>query len=363
MKFKISKEQLSQGLQSVQNVVSSRSTLPILSNVLLIAEGTTLTLVATDLDTTIKSTVDAKVTRSGSTTIPAKRFFEIVREVISPEIEIEIDDKNFCHLRAGSSNFKMFGLSADEFPPIPVFNEARKVTLKQQAVKDLITKTSYAASSDETRFVLNGVMLSLKDHAVTIVATDGRRLALAEEQVDIPSSSHGECIIPIKTIQELSRQLGTGDIDILLGTNQVCFKMPRTEITSKLIEGVFPNYKQVIPQDAKERITLMREEFLGALRRASIMTGDKGSSVKIQLSKNTLLITANSPDVGESMESMAINYQGKEFAIAFNPAYMIEPLKALTADEVYLELIDELSPGILKTQSAFLYVLMPMRMG
>ncbi len=363
MKFKISKEQLSQGLQSVQNVVSSRSTLPILSNVLLIAEGTTLTLVATDLDTTIKSTVDAKVTRSGSTTIPAKRFFEIVREVISPEIEIEIDDKNFCHLRAGPSNFKMFGLSADEFPPIPVFNEARKVTLKQQAVKDLITKTSYAASSDETRFVLNGVMLSLKDHAVTIVATDGRRLALAEEQVDIPSSSHGECIIPIKTIQELSRQLGTGDIDILLGTNQVCFKMPRTEITSKLIEGVFPNYKQVIPQDAKERITLMREEFLGALRRASIMTGDKGSSVKIQLSKNTLLISANSPDVGESMESMAINYQGKEFAIAFNPAYMIEPLKALTADEVYLELIDELSPGILKTQSAFLYVLMPMRMG
>ncbi len=362
MKITISQDQLSHGLQAVQNVVSTRSTLPILSNVLLRAENDVLTMIATDLDITVSVTVEAKVEQPGSTTLPAKRLFEIVRELGSADISIEVDDKHQCSLQAGSSYFKMSGLAAEEFPPLPTFNENRHVTLKQEVLKDLFKKTSYAASPDASRFVLHGILMSLKDHAVTVVATDGRRLALAEAQVDIPTTSEGDCIIPNKMIDELSRLLGTGDVDILMNANQVAFKMPKVFLISKLIEGKYPNYKQVIPQETKERITLLREEFLTALRRASIMTSEKSNSVKVHLGRNTLSITANTPDVGEVRESLAINYQGKEMAIAFNPEFMMQPLKALTNDEVYLELIDELSPGLLKTQGAFLYVLMPMRM-
>jgi len=362
MKITISQEQLSHGLQSVQNVVSTRSTLPILSNVLLRAENDALTLIATDLDITVSVTVEAKVEQPGATTLPAKRLFEIVRELGSADISIEVDDKQQCILQAGSSYFKMSGLAAEEFPPLPTFNENRQVRLKQEVLKDLFKKTSYATSPDASRFVLHGILMSLKDHAVTMVATDGRRLALAEAEVDIPPTSQGDCIIPNKMIDELNRLLGTGDVDILISPNQVAFKMPNVFLISKLIEGIYPNYKQVIPQETKERITLLREEFLTALRRASIMTSEKSNSVKVHLGRNTLSITANTPDVGEVRESMAINYQGKEFAIAFNPEFMMQPLKALTNDEVYLELIDELSPGLLKTQGAFLYVLMPMRM-
>ncbi len=362
MKITISQDQLNHGLQSVQNVVSTRSTLPILSNVLLRAEDDALTLIATDLDITVSVTVEAKVEQPGATTLPAKRLFEITRELGSGEISIEVDDKQQCSLRAGSSFFKMSGLAAEEFPPIPTFNENRQVRLKQEVLKDLIKKTSYATSADQSRFVLHGILMSLKEHSVAMVATDGRRLALAEEQVDVAPTSQGDCIIPNKMIDELNRLLGTGDVDILLSPNQVAFKMPKVFVTSKLIEGIYPNYKQVIPQETKERITLLREEFLTALRRASIMTSEKSHSVKMHLGRNVLSITANTPDVGESRESLAINYQGKEFAIAFNPDFMMQPLKALTSDEVYLELIDELSPGLLKTQGAFLYVLMPMRM-
>jgi DNA polymerase-3 subunit beta len=232
----------------------------------------------------------------------------------------------------------------------------------------LLRKTSFAISTDESRFVLNGIFVSLKDHKVTLVATDGRRLALAEEEVDIPPSSQGECIIPSKAINELNRLLGTqNDVEIKFTDNQVAFTLQgekgySTLIISKLIDGNYPNYRQVIPNETKERITLVREELLQALRRAEIMTSEKSNSVKLNFGKNKLEITANTPEVGEAREALAVNYKGNEMAIAFNPAYMMDPLKALDNDEVYLELIDELSPGVLKINGPFLYVLMPMRM-
>jgi len=203
---------------------------------------------------------------------------------------------------------------------------------------------------------------------MTMVATDGRRLALVDEEVDVTESSQGEFIIPGKAVNELNRLFQEkGEVEIRFSENQASFNLKDEKgssilIVTKLIEGNYPNYRQVIPGETKERVGLQREEFLHALRRAEIMTSEKSNSVKLSFGKNKLEITANSPEVGEAKETMAINYKGPEMAIAFNPKYMIDPLNALTNDDVFLELIDELSPGVLKINGPFLYVVMPMRL-
>jgi DNA polymerase-3 subunit beta len=368
MNLSIAKDQLIHGLQSVQNVVSTRTTLPILSNVLMRAEDNKLDFTATDLDVTISCTVEANVKKKGATTIPVKRFFGIVRELGSPEIELEVDEKHACSVRAGASFYKINGLSADEFPPIPKFKEDKKIVLPQEKIKSMLRKTSFAISNDESRYVLNGIYIMLKEHKLTMVATDGRRLALVDEEVDIPENSQGEFIMPTKAVNEMARLLGDkGDVEMKFSENQAALTLKDEKgnsiiLISKLVEGNYPNYKQVIPSETKERVALPREEFLAALRRAQIMTSDKANSVKLSIERNNLAITANSPEVGEARESLAINYNGKNLQIAFNPAYLIEPLGALTEDEVFLELIDELSPGVLKINGPFLYVVMPMRL-
>ena len=368
MNLTITKEQIIAGLQAVQNVVSNRTTLPILSNVLLRAEDGHVEFTATDLDVTVACKVEAKVIKPGSTTVPVKKLFGIVRELNGLEIEIETDEKNITSIRSGSSFFKIHGLSADEFPPLPKFKDDKKVVLSQETVRSMIRKTSFAVSTDESRYVLNGIFVSLKDNKLTLVATDGRRLALVDEEVDISEKSGGEFIVPAKAINELIRLLtDKGDVEIKFGENQTSFSLKDEKgfsvlLISKLIEGNYPNYRQVIPGEAKERIAIGREELLQALRRAEIMTSEKANSVKLSFGKNTLAITANSPEVGEARETLAVNYKGKELAIAFNPRYLIDPLTALTVDEVFLDLIDELSPGVLKINGPFLYVVMPMRL-
>ncbi len=368
MNLTIAKEQLINGLQSVQNVVGIRTTLPILSNVLLKADKGHLELTATDLDVTISSSVEASVKKSGAATVPVKKLFGIVRELSSPEIELEVDEKNVCSIRAGASFYKINGLAAEEFPPLPKFKEEKKVALPQEKLRGMMKKTSFAISTDESRYVLNGIFISLKEHKMTMVATDGRRLALVDEDVDISEKSQGEFIVPAKAVNELNRLLqDKGEVEIRYSDNQASFTLKDDKgspilLITKLIEGNYPNYRQVIPGEAKERIALAREEFWHALKRAEIMTSDKSNSVKLAFTKNNLAITANSPEVGEARESLAINYKGKDIAIAFNPKYVIDPLNALNNDEVFLELIDELSPGVLKINGPFLYVVMPMRL-
>jgi DNA polymerase-3 subunit beta len=368
MNLTITKEQILNGLQAVQNVVGSRTTLPILSNVLLRAEGDRVEFTATDLDVTVACSVEAKVKKNGATTVPVRKLFGIVRELNGGDIDIEVDDKNVCSVRCGNSFYKIHGIGADEFPPLPKFKDDKKVTLTQETTKSMLSKTSFAISTDESRYVLNGVFISLKDHKMTVVATDGRRLALADEEVEISEKSQGEFIIPAKAVNELNRLLQEkGDVEIKFGENQAAFKLKDDKgfsvlVQTKLIEGNYPNYRQVIPAETKERVPLVREEFLHALRRAEIMTSEKANSVKLTFGKNNLAITANSPEVGEARESLAVNYKGKEIAIAFNPKFLIEPLSALTEDEVFFELTDELSPGVLKVNGPFLYVVMPMRL-
>src|ERR1044071_9379945 len=221
MNLTIAKEQMINGLRSVQNVVGNRSTLPILSNVLLRAEGERLEFTATDLDVTITCSVEAKVKKAGASTVPVKKLFGIVRELSNSDLDIEVDEKNTCSIRSGASFYKINGLSAEEFPPLPKFKEDKKVTLSQETVKGMMKKTSFAISTDESRYVLNGIFLSLKDHKMTMVATDGRRLALAAEEMDVSEKSQGEFIVPAKTVAELNRLLtDKGEVEVRYAENQ-----------------------------------------------------------------------------------------------------------------------------------------------
>lgn len=370
MKLTIAKDQLLLGLQAVQNVVGARTTLPILSNVLIAAADGRLELTATDLDVTIACSVGATVESPGRATLPVKKLVDITRELPSSELEIEIDDKSVASIRAGSAFFKVNGLAAEEFPPLPVFAKNRTLTVPQDKLKAMLRKTSFAVSTDESRYVLNGIFFSLKENKLILVATDGRRLAMCEEEADVAAENQADFIVPTKAINELTRLLHPGgNVEVKFTENQASFAtQASTEggfsavLITKLVDGNYPNYRQVIPAEPQERVPLNREEFLKALRLAEIMTTDKQNSVKLTFSRNQLAITANAPEVGEARQTVAIKYQGKDFAIAFNPEYLLDPLKALENDEVFFELIDELSPGVLKTNEPFLYVIMPMRM-
>ena len=370
MKITVSKEELVNGLQAVQNVVGTRSTLPILSNVLLVADGKSLEMRATDLETTIIGAVEAQVEQPGMTTLPAKRLFGLAREIESGEIEIKVDTKDKCIVQSGASVYKLNGIAAEDFPPLPKFKETNQVTLKQSQLKEMLRKVSYAISTDESRFVLNGVFVKLDGIKIILVATDGRRLAKAEEE-EIEGKATGEFIVPSKAVGELSRLLGAdGEVSIRQGETQVEFTLSKegtepVKIYSKLVEGSYPNYDQVIPKETKERpferIALGREELLHALRRADQVTSDKANSVTLTFGDNNLTINANSPEIGEGRESLAIKYKGGEIKVSFNPGFLMDVLKILESDEVYMELSDGLNPGVIKATPGFLYVLMPMR--
>lgn len=361
MKLVASKENILEGLQKVQSGISTRNTLPILNNVYLSAKEGKVQLTATDLEVSVQTTCEAKIAREGGTTLPARRLFSIIRELPASDIEINVDDKDMATIKAGSSVFKIIGISEEEFPPIPEFEGQRTFTLDQGTFKKMLTATHYASSTEESRYVLNGVLLSFKDDKLTVVATDGRRMALYEQDIEFPEQSAGDLVIPNKTVNELVKTMGTeGTVKIMAGDNQAAFEFGNMLIITKLIDGTFPNFRQVIPSHCEERVTVEREQLFNIVRRVSIVS-DKTSSVTLAFDKNQLTISTVSPEVGEASESLSIKYTGKPMAIAFNPDFMMDCLRSLANDEVAIEFSDELSPGVIKCDAPFLYVLMPMR--
>ncbi|MEM6821640.1 MAG: DNA polymerase III subunit beta [Verrucomicrobiota bacterium] len=362
MKLTIQRDRFLEGLQTVQSVVSTRTTLPILSNVLLKSESGVLFLSTTDLDTGVRTQVEVESDKDGSITLPARKLFSIVRELPASEITLEVDSKQNTVIRSGKSYFKIMGLPEDDFPPFPKTENANIFKIDQKVFREMLKKTSYAMSTDESRYVLNGVLLSFKEGKLSVVATDGRRLAMISEEVDFPKSSEMEVILPTKAVAELGRILADdGQAEISISENQIAFSVGTTYLVSKLIEGNYPNYQQVIPSETKERVTLERDLFLNCIRRVALLSSDKSNSVKLNLKENEIEITANSPDVGEAKESLVVKYSGNEFSIAFNPEYLVDPLKNLNADDVFFDFTDELSPGVIRYNEPFLYVIMPMR--
>ena len=362
MKLTIEKDALLEALQKVQSIVGQRSTLPILSNVLLRAEGDSISLTTTDMEVCVKTSAAAEITEEGGTTLPARRFFSICRELPNGQVEIEVDAKDIATIRCGPSFFKLVGLSEEEFPPLPEFSESAVYTIDQNVFKEMLQKVVYASSTDETRYILNGSLLSFKDEKLTVVATDGRRLALVEQEVEFAEDTQVNLVVPTKTLNELIKTLGDeGILKIRVAGTQVAFDFDRILIISKLIEGTYPNFQQVIPAQCEERIAIDRETILNAVRRVSLLTDDQTASIRLNFGKNKLELVSNSPEIGEARETIPVKYDGKEISIAFNPGFLMAPLRHLDSDEIFFELSDELSPGVIKTGVPFLYVLMPIR--
>ncbi|MDD2707131.1 MAG: DNA polymerase III subunit beta [Verrucomicrobiae bacterium] len=362
MKLHFNKEKFLDGLQQVQSVVGARSTVPVLSNALITVQKNGVFLMATDLDLAVRCPVEAQVLEEGATTLPAKRLFTIVRELAFSEVSMEVNDKNVATIESGGSHFKIHGLPETEFPRLPKLADAKSFTIEQKILRDALKKTAYAMSMDDGRFVLNAILLTIKEDKLTSVATDGRRLALSEYDLDLPKGTQGELLLPSKTVAEVQKLIkDKGMVTISFTENQVCFDMEGTQLYSKLVDGTYPNYRQVIPSETKERISLEREVFSQALHRASLLANEKNPIVRFEFTKNNLCITAHAPDVGESRERLAINYKGADISIGFNPHYVLDVMQNLENDEVFLELSDEMSPGVFKINAPFLYVIMPMR--
>lgn len=362
MKLGIEKDLILEALQKVQSIVNQRTTLPILSNVLIEADNEKMMLTTTDMEVSVRTSIDADVSVGGSTTLPARRFFNLCRDLPSHQVNIEIDSNDVAQISSGSFNAKLEGLSKDDFPPMPVFEESSSFSLPQEVLKDILHKISYAASTDESRAILNGALISFKDDKLTAVTTDGRRLALVEQEMELPEGVGVDLVVPSKTIAELIKTLGTeGEVVISTSSSQIAFEFSDILIVSKLIDGTFPNYRQVIPAQCEERVAIDRDMLFAACRRVSLMLDDQSASVKLHFTENRVELVTTSPEIGEAREVVPVKYSGKEIEIAFNPAFLMAPLKNLDSDEIFMELSDELSPGVIKTNVPFLYVIMPIR--
>ncbi|WP_269524056.1 DNA polymerase III subunit beta [Coraliomargarita parva] len=375
MKFKINQDHFSNGLQQVLNVVATRSTMPILSNVLIEAADGHISLTTTNLDLGIRCRIKAEVEESGGITLPVRKLATIIRELPQNEVFVETGANNQAKITSGGSLFKMMGISTEEFPPLPTFENRHVFELGQSDVVGMLKSVSYAQSTDENRYILNGVYFNFADEKLTLVATDGRRLALTALETEISDDNAGSLILPAKTVAELERLMGKGEnVKVAFNDRQVAFEIAIDEsagdtglvdhlyLVSKIVEGNYPNYRQVIPKETEHRVKIERELMLECVHRAALVTSDKSNSVKLKVSKNLLEISGSSSEYGESHESMAIAYDGPEVQVAFNPQFLMEPLKALGKDEVFFEFKDELSPGLFKTLDNFICVIMPLRL-
>jgi DNA polymerase-3 subunit beta len=373
MKFKINRDHFASGLAQVLNVVGSKATMPILSNVLIEAEKDQISLTTTNLDLGIRCRIKAEVKEAGAVTLPVKRLATIVRELPNVDVTFDAAPNHQVKLSSGGSNFRIMGIGREDFPPLAEIGDDKDFTLEQAELAGMLRSVAYAQSTDETRFILNGVYFNFKDQKLSLVATDGRRLALVSKEMETPAAKSGAIILPAKTVSELVRLLDKGaKVKISFSDRKAAFQIATDKDTtglidniylySKVVEGNYPNYLQVIPKETHQRIKLERELFLQCIHRAGLVCSDKSNSVKIKLTSNLLEITAQSPDFGEAHESMAISYSGPELQVAFNPAFVMDPLRALAKDEVYFELKDEVSPGVFKTLDSFICVIMPVRL-
>ncbi|MBP9853892.1 MAG: DNA polymerase III subunit beta [Candidatus Omnitrophica bacterium] len=361
MKFKVTKENLVKGIQTVQNVVSNKITLPILSNILIETKGNVLQLNATDLDIGISCEIPVETVEEGAITIPAKRFSDIIKELPGGDITITTKKNNQIDIEGKNYRFKLIGLPKDEFPKFPEFNNKENVQISQNTFKEMLKLTSFAVSHEESRYVLNGVLLEINNNIMRIVATDGRRLAKIDRKIESTLKKDVNVIIPIKAIHEINRNLkDDGNLSLTIGTNQVLFNIDGTLIATRIIEGEFPNYNQVIPKQAENRIVMNTQELLSSIRRANLLATPDFQAVKFEIFSDKMVISKSTPDVGESREEIPVEYKGSEMVVGFNPQFLIDFLKNINEEKINMELLGVDKPAVMRMND-YLYLALPMR--
>ena len=361
MKIKVSKEKLLEGIQIVQNIVSSKATLPILSNILLEIKEKELKINTTDLDIGISCGIPVDIIEEGAITIPAKRFSDIVKELPSGDISIHVKKNNQVDIDGEKCRFKLIGLPREEFPKFPEFKDKEVIKIEQAVLKEMIRLTSFAVSHEETRYILNGILLEIEDNNIKMVATDGKRLAKADNKVLTATKKDISVIVPIKAIQEIFRNLqDDGTVSFVLGNNQILFDIDGVLIATRIIEGDFPNYNQVIPSPSAIKIKIHTQQFLSAIRRANLLATPDFQAIKLEVFTDKIVVSKITPDVGESREEVPIQYSGKEMVVGFNPQFLIDVLKNIDSEFIDLELLGPDKAAVIRMET-YLYLALPMR--
>lgn len=361
MKFSIVRSKFLEGLRSVQNIVASKTTSPVMQNVCIEATGASIRLTTTDIDISIYCEVPCEVAEPGITTLPVKILSNMVSCSAEGVIDVEVGEGERASIRAGSTKFRLVGIDAKEFPALPKDDDAYAYTVPQASVKEMLRKTSYAASQDETRRTLRGVMIAFKNGRLTMVATDGRRLALVEKDYEFPIEQEREMILPSKAVSELQRALGSeGDIMIRVQHSQVSFNLGNVQIYSKLVDDKYPNYEQVIPTSCEKTIDVDRQMLVTAIERVSVMSNELHST-KLRFENNLLVVSSAASEIGEAKDEVPVKFDGESIEIMFNPTYLLEALKAIDDDEVKICLNNGHSPAVIKCSVPFIYVIMPLR--
>lgn len=362
MKFKVEKDILINGIQIVQNIITSKATLPILSNILIETNQDKIRLTATDLDIGISCVIPVEIQEPGAITVPAKRFGEIIKELPVNNVSITTRKNNMVIIETDLCQFKIMGLTSEEFPKLPEFKDKKAIKIEQAVLKKMLNLTSFAVSFDETRYILSGVLVKINKSKLTLVATDGKRLAIADKVLNYNPERDINIIIPTKTIHELNRSLGeSGELSLIIGENQVLFDLGDVVVISRLIEGEFPDYQQVVPPVSDNKVIINRNQFLLAVKRGALLSTPDYQAVKLEIFKNKLVVSKNTPDIGESREEVKVGYQGKEMIIGFNPVYLTDVLKNLSVDDVGFELIDSEKPAAIRVDG-YTYIVLPMRL-
>ncbi|MEB2283376.1 MAG: DNA polymerase III subunit beta [Polyangiaceae bacterium UTPRO1] len=371
MDLRVEKGVFLQGLYLTQGVVEKRNTLPILANVLIEATSTDIQLTATDLEISIRRSCKGKVVQPGSITLNARKLYEIVRELPSEEVIVRTGTGGI-EVTGGRVRYRMLSIDPKDFPSIPAATAAAKkgmvvVRFASNEFAEMIEKTLFAVSTEEARPSLGGVFIesSEKNH-VRMVSTDGHRLAIVEREVPNAEISPG-VILPRKGLLEVRRLLegADGDLSFSIGGNLARIERDGVELFMRLIEGEFPDYRQVIPKDSKRHVRIDSETFLGALRRVSILASDRARGVKLRLESGLLEVATTNPDIGEAREEIEADYVGDEFCIGFNAKYLLDLLSLSgVSGTVEIGLTDEVSPGVLRLHEdeGYSYVVMPMRL-
>lgn len=365
MRITCERSYLTMALGVAGRAVSNRNTLPILSNVLLETQDDRLQLTATDLDTAIRCVIPASVSENGSVAVSASVLGDVVSKLADAPVTLEMQDGKVS-VRSGKSHYTILSLPAEDYPVVPEVTEGIDVTLPQATLKEMLRMTTFAASKEETRSLLMGVLFEARGSTLTLVATDTHRLAWKQTPIGQDVAQAVSAIVPAKPLVELERVLKDSmddSVHIRFGPSQAQFETSEVTLVSRVLDGQFPNYDKVIPKNAERKITFDRNEFLNAVRRVYIVA--RGSAEKAVLASkgNLLEMTAESPEVGRAYEEVPVTMDGSDITIAFNARYMMEALNVLDNEEASLELTGPLNPGILKAGASndFIYVVMPMQ--
>ena len=366
MELVVGKNALLRELQLFQGIVERKNTIPILANVLMEAKGNEVRMLATDLEVALRSRCEASVSKGGSLTLPAKKLYEIVKALPETDVRIE-EDKNGVKVAADRFDSRMQTLPREDFPTLPDASGAARATLPSAALRQMIAKTQFAITGEDTRYFLNGAKFVLKPDSLTLVATDGHRLALVEVMHSVGVTQDVGVILPKKTLLELGKLLAESDADVEFesGENHLFFKLGDRMLISRMIDGQFPAYERVIPKGNDKDIEFDRERLTSAVRRVALLSNERSRAVKFEIDKGKVEVTSSSSEFGEAREQLPVDYTGAAMTISFNAQYVLDFLNVAETDLVSLSLKDEVSQAVMKPIAAdgysYTYVIMPMR--